>query len=1215
MKILRLSLKNLNSFNRAIDLDFTSSPLSDTSLLAITGPTGSGKTTLLDAISVSLYNKTPRLSGNDQNNPTHLLRQGEKEGYAEVTFEARGGQYLARWEATRDRKGEVKPCVKLLDAGSGKLITSRGTKKKGAREMEDCSVEDAVGKIIGLDFAAFNRSVMLAQGEFAAFLKAEPEKKRNILQHIAGLDIYERLKKTLTEKVRSLQSDCESREKAFAQFSPVTADELEEEEKRCRTAAVEISRLQAEKAVITVKKEEEMKRDDSYRRLSARKEELTSLLGRKDIMDELGKTLKTAQRAANVRKEGDAFKTEEEITNKVAGSVIDADEKLTAATIEVERSRLKSETAEKELNAFLEARESKVQAIEMARIEETQAEERRRQAGETEKKLQRIKTEMEDRQKESQWLGSEKQQLGAQIDGDERFLKEHEVPQDADSRRENAASILADLKSTQRNLDDTDTQFKRKNRIEKELRNRLKELDAQRGKKETAVTAALKKLEESMNMKESLLRDGDTEQWEKEKAQALALQVHAAEYEQSKVKTQELEKSREELLKNLISLEDHTSALLSRREEMKHAIASAEKRESDCEREKERALIAGNVAILRKEHLQDSKPCPVCGSCDHPWKDRTIQEGDEVVRKAREAQEKARRLVEKQRQELMDLEQTITINETEKVHNTDANSRLDIDLNSYKARIEECETIWRSHYPDSALSSQYLRETIDNNEKKLKDYHQALLLERESQNACEMAQAALQICRSEINSVNEQLSTVTEEMEELNRKSEQTITQLKKGEVEFTRTVPSQFHGREWEQSLRDFAGALEENSKRRERLSRVKPEHERIGAELESLMRLVKEKELDASVLYQETKKLHDEEKALRQSVLKKTDDLGSDGARQRLEKEQKEREEERNRALKSLQELEQARIRLHTEVEQKRLQHEECCKRREKALSVYLHALEREGFKSPEEHVAAFRDEQWLGRSDTALREYHESVHGTESQIEELEKIFADRAFDIDELSRLRKEAEELENSLNEKLRGEGELKGHIGRMKDDLQKRKETEELLEILRLERDRWMRLQSCILGNTLRDFALDSVFNHLVYLARQQMLDITHRYELKAGDGFRISVLDRWNGCLERPVETLSGGETFLVSLSLALALSELSRGHAELDSLFLDEGFGTLDNDTLEVVLATLEKLHLSGKKITIISHIQELTRRIPVRIAVKRLSEGSSTVSLEGE
>ena len=150
--------------------------------------------------------------------------------------------------------------------------------------------------------------------------------------------------------------------------------------------------------------------------------------------------------------------------------------------------------------------------------------------------------------------------------------------------------------------------------------------------------------------------------------------------------------------------------------------------------------------------------------------------------------------------------------------------------------------------------------------------------------------------------------------------------------------------------------------------------------------------------------------------------------------------------------------------------------------------------------------------------------------------------------------------------------------------------------------------------NTLRDFALEQMFDMLTRLANQQLMSLTNRYELRVHSMKEMKVVDRWNANQERPVETLSGGESFLTSLSLALALSEMSRGRSQIESLFLDEGFGTLDSETLDVAISALENLRFSGKHVLVISHVRELTRRIPQQIRVDKMNNGSSQVRIKG-
>jgi len=108
-------------------------------------------------------------------------------------------------------------------------------------------------------------------------------------------------------------------------------------------------------------------------------------------------------------------------------------------------------------------------------------------------------------------------------------------------------------------------------------------------------------------------------------------------------------------------------------------------------------------------------------------------------------------------------------------------------------------------------------------------------------------------------------------------------------------------------------------------------------------------------------------------------------------------------------------------------------------------------------------------------------------------------------------------------------------------------------------------------------------------------------------------ILDKYREGGRRKVSTLSGGETFMVSLAMALALAEMTRGQAEIDSLFIDEGFGTLDQESLEDVLDMLNQIQTRGLMVGIISHIKPLTNSLPVNLMLNKKQDGTSTMSLQ--
>ncbi len=164
---------------------------------------------------------------------------------------------------------------------------------------------------------------------------------------------------------------------------------------------------------------------------------------------------------------------------------------------------------------------------------------------------------------------------------------------------------------------------------------------------------------------------------------------------------------------------------------------------------------------------------------------------------------------------------------------------------------------------------------------------------------------------------------------------------------------------------------------------------------------------------------------------------------------------------------------------------------------------------------------------------------------------------------------------------------------------------------------RWRLLNTLIgdkQGKKFNDFAQDLTLSQLIYLANIRLQDLSERYKIDKAmdvedDG--LVAIDEDMGGQRRSVKTLSGGETFLLSLSLALALSDLASRNVEINSLFIDEGFGTLDPETLDQTLDTLEKLQAeSGKTIGIISHVASLKERIGTQIQLTRNGQGYSSL-----
>ena len=198
---------------------------------------------------------------------------------------------------------------------------------------------------------------------------------------------------------------------------------------------------------------------------------------------------------------------------------------------------------------------------------------------------------------------------------------------------------------------------------------------------------------------------------------------------------------------------------------------------------------------------------------------------------------------------------------------------------------------------------------------------------------------------------------------------------------------------------------------------------------------------------------------------------------------------------------------------------------------------------------------------------------------------------------------EIAEKKGAISQELKADEENKKSRGKLIEEVEKRS----------AEYQKWSRMNQLIgdaTGNKFRKIAQSYVLTSLIHSANSYMKTLTDRYTLKVAPGtFVISLEDAYQGYVSRAASTISGGESFLVSLSLALALSDIGQQLA-VDTLFIDEGFGTLSGEPLQNAINTLRSLHTkSGRHVGIISHVEELQERIPIQIQV--IQEGNNSSS----
>ncbi|MCV2503884.1 MAG: AAA family ATPase, partial [Neisseriaceae bacterium] len=238
MKILALRFKNLNSLYGEWQIDFTHSNYNADGIFALTGPTGAGKSTILDAICLALYGATPRLGKITKNN-NEIISKKTSECYAEVVFQTKDGVYRTHWAQHRSRNqinGSLQtPRHEIADLKTNQIIESKIS-----------LVPDTVEQKTGMDFNRFTRAVLLAQGQFDQFLKANTEQKSEILEQITGTDIYSEISIQVFERYKQEKNKLQETKNKIDLIQILSDDEEKILKENLQKHITDIQSLQAE---------------------------------------------------------------------------------------------------------------------------------------------------------------------------------------------------------------------------------------------------------------------------------------------------------------------------------------------------------------------------------------------------------------------------------------------------------------------------------------------------------------------------------------------------------------------------------------------------------------------------------------------------------------------------------------------------------------------------------------------------------------------------------------------------------------------------------------------------------------------------------------------------------------------------------------------------------------------------------------------------------
>ena len=1171
MKIERLELKNLNSLKGTHSIDFSGGPLGDAGLFAVTGPTGAGKTTIFDAVCLALYGQTPRIQKSDsrdrKTNREEIVTRNCTEAVSECSFSVLGVRYCSRFEIHRARmsleRDFVDPAMTLSEEGPD----------GGYRIIEDKlkAVPERVEEITGLSFERFTRSIMLAQGDFDAFLTITSSERAELLEKLTGTSVYSKLSRAAfrrfgeeNEKLKSLTSSLD----ALELLSGDDAAEL----------AVIIEGAASEAAGLETRIAEKRRfldlyaaADEETRELENLKAELASLQSREREIAGLNETLERANSAEQFRPGLEAFESTLRRT---------ADLEKSSARLSEERDAvLRQITAADEESAVL------AQQLETLRREDAQNQQRAAEAKELESAAARLGAELGKAEEAEQQLLGEKQRLENRL---------RTVILERDEARRGAAAFeewLKDNPEGSRLLENWP-------RIEAELERSRKLSAAVSGGRETVSALS-----------------GDAENHSRDIA---ALQEKEKEYsgliEEAKGKREDAKAA----LDSCASAEKEAATLelaADRRKKydgQKKKLEAAALRVSGYESELNglsekiegiKASLAnpGTVtvlgSILRKE-LKHGKPCPVCGSREHPAK----AQGELDFGVSREES-----AGEKDSVEIIRLFDELNRLETEQsVVRTKYESDL-ADVNELSKGLEELSPSEDQTVLDPGVTTGRLEELA-----KLTMHADSF---REELNAAETAVDGLQ---ASLAGIQRQRTALESEANAIDVRADEARKRLSANEKELEETnrfLSGFGRGADLEKRYREGRG-LEGNAARSAALIQEK-EKERIvfKGKADSIQEQLAGKTAGKAAVEQELSVLRS----------KLTGLIGESAAAdfaQASAMRCEEAAEKHQAVLRRKSGLEGRRTALDEQYDAECRTLDSC--RKESALqekSLTEKAVQK-GFGGITEVRSALIAIEERGSIAAELDKHKMSMQALTARTEAAQKRSDDSAAKLKgapAAEDLAAEAEELALKRNEVLSGSGAARERLDRDKETRRRAFVLEKSIEEQKKHYDVWNLMNSLIGsrdGRAFQRFAQSVTLDRLIENANAHLRKLSSRYVLGRRDQENLSleITDTWQGNIIRPVTTLSGGETFVVSLSLALGLSGLVSNRLNIDTLFLDEGFGTLDADTLETVLSVLETFRAQGKQIGVISHVDALKDRIQAKIEVSPVGNGHSKITVKG-
>ncbi|EOU1122841.1 SbcC/MukB-like Walker B domain-containing protein [Clostridium perfringens] len=1170
MKPIKLEVKGLNSFidKQVVEFD----KLTERGLFGIFGPTGSGKSTILDGITLALYGDIARKSSNYINTNCDGV-------YVSYEFQITGNE-VKRYRVDREFKRDNKSGG--IRNKSSKIIDITGGVENVLEEKAK-AVTSKCEEIIGLKLDDFMRTVVLPQGKFSEFLKLEGKERRNMLERLFNLRKYgDDLSSKLSLEIRKEKDKMNVLEGQLKGYEGVSEEALKAKEEEINE--INLSIKNKEELLNKIKKEfeEAEKVWNTQKELYDKRIEEESLVSRSEEIKSFKERVEISSKADNVIVFINNLEEILKEINKEDLKLNELNKKLEELTNLREENKLKFEEVSKKKEEKLpDLRLKKEKLLESQKEREILFQIK----ADGVKLKEACKKIFEDRSKCDTKLNSieeNEKRLNEELKEKEERKEELFVHEEFKNKINSGLFILNSYESL-------DKQFNEIKSEEIELKKYIKNLIEDKEKSENDLKVKVESLSKTRDKLESLLKEtpGDSNS-------ILEKQIKLGEYREKLNKYKEIKKSLEESLKTKNNFEEKLKAF-----ENQKLLLEKEVREL---KEYINKVKVEELAHKLRENLVEGECCPVCGSTHHELnkvEKINLEESHEKTILLESKEEKLKELIlefskieatlEYENKKIEEL--NISIEEVGEV-NEERLKSLEEEFNTLKDKIEEFNLKKENLEKDL----EKLKEEKNNLENIFNKAEvilcEKIVREKEIGSKVKELDKELKLKNSELNSIKNELKIEDIKLEnELILKKEKEKNLLEK-EIRILRTQ-------------------LEESNKikdeLREKRDELREDYLSQKSLLDGKVEVYREKE---RMIKGYLKGLIDEALPIEKIDIKGLlEDLQLEI--DYIEKAYLNLSEEKEKLEKAFNNMNQEVAVTKERVNSLKLRKEN----EEKKVNL---ALEEEGFKTILEVKEGILSKDEKEKLKILIEEYHNNFIKVRANIELLIKKLNGKSLTEEEWTRVLQEKNNTEKELKEieelkiRLVTESEsIKKKLEEQRDILHIKAKQEHKLALL-------SDLEKLFKGKKFVEFIAANQLKYISIEASKKLKDITNGvYGLEVDENGKFIIRDYKNGGAERDASTLSGGETFLASLALALSLSSQIqlKGTAPLELFFLDEGFGTLDDNLLDVVMSSLERLHHERLSVGIISHVESIKNRVPVKLILTPAEAGigGSKVKIE--